>query len=121
MPALTSAIAYRRKLYKIYPNRNLRKMPESLVPLVVERELVGICKQSMLALRQQLRQYVDELHAQATIDDLKPYILTAANEVCDERSAERAISSLNSIHLLIVILQLCDGYVNEMDGDDYEN
>ena len=47
----------------------------------VKRELVGICKQSIVKLRHQLRQYVHEVHGQSAVDDLNPLILTAANEV----------------------------------------
>ena len=52
------------------------------VPIAVERELIGVCKQSMLQLRQQLRQYINELHNELGVHDLNPFILTAANEVC---------------------------------------
>lgn len=47
----------------------------------IERELVGICKQSMLMLRQQLLQYINELHADTNVDDVRSYIHMAANEV----------------------------------------
>ena len=51
----------------------------------MERELLGICKQSMLVLAHELHQYVDQLHAQADINDkhLHEYILMAAEEVSD--------------------------------------
>lgn len=47
----------------------------------MDRELIGVCKQSMLTLRQQLRQYINELHAESGVQDVDSYILTAASEV----------------------------------------
>lgn len=46
-----------------------------------DREFIGICKQTMLQLRQHLRQYANELHSELSVADVHPYILTAALEV----------------------------------------
>ena len=50
-------------------------------PDSIERELIGVCKQSMLQLRQQLRQYINELHKEWNMHDVDPVILVALLEV----------------------------------------
>lgn len=53
----------------------------STLPMPIERELVGICKQSMVLLRQQLRQYLKDLHGTYGTADIDPVIITSAKEV----------------------------------------
>lgn len=47
-----------------------------------EREIVGICKQTLVQLCQQLRTYVDVLYTESDVRDLKPFIVKATQEVC---------------------------------------
>ena len=57
-----------------------------LLPAPIEREQVGICKQSMLQLRHQLRQYMQQLHAEYVQAEVDPVIHTAAKEVCNVKN-----------------------------------
>ena len=52
---------------------------------MVERELVGICKQTMLELSDILRDYIDHLHPlhKNFQDDVHAYVIIGAKEVSE--------------------------------------
>ena len=71
-------------------------------PTILERELMGMCKHSVFQLRQQLRQYVNEVHDQFKMADTNQLIINAMMEVSS--NANEFVSSSHTI-----FLSLCYG------------
>lgn len=67
----------------------------------VERELVGICKQSMWQVRQQLRQYIDDLHPGISKRNADMFV------VMQRAFNECAFNEFYEVWLIIKLKKLC--------------